>query len=56
MLEGKECLEERSVDKERSVFRKSELESFFVRKIRICPVEEKRLPIFHVSKEKITVL
>jgi hypothetical protein len=56
MLEGKECLVtlvERSVDKERSVFRKSALESFFVRKINICLVEEERLRSFVFQKRKI---
>jgi hypothetical protein len=53
VLEGKECLVERSLDKERSIFRKSELESFFVRKINICLVEEERIRSSMFQKRKI---
>jgi hypothetical protein len=53
ILEGKECLVERSVDKERSVFRKSELESFFVRKINICLLKEERIRSSVLQKRKI---
>ncbi len=41
------------MDKERSVFRKSELESFFVPTINICLVDEKRLRSFVFQKIKI---